>query len=176
MAARIYQAKAIIGIDIHKQRLEVARNLGATHTLDASGDALTDASGDALTDQFRALCGDQGLMFAVDTTGIPAVIETMIASLGIRGRAVTIGAPKLGSTVKVDVLSHLVMGRVYMGSSQGDSNPTEMIPRLIEHHLAGRLPIEQFVTTYNAENFKEAIEDMRSGKVIKPVLLWRKTG
>lgn len=49
-----------------------------------------------------------------------------------------------------------------------------MIPDLIEHHLAGRLPLEDIVTTYDAENFSQAICDMRSGKVVKPVLVWRK--
>ena len=49
-----------------------------------------------------------------------------------------------------------------------------MVPYLIEQHKLGNLPLEQIVTTYDVEDFATAFEDMASGKVIKPVLLWRK--
>lgn len=50
-----------------------------------------------------------------------------------------------------------------------------MLPFLIEQHSAGNLPIEHLVTTYDVEDYETAFEDMRSGKTIKPVLVWRKS-
>ena len=118
MAARIRQAKTIIGIDLEPSRLEIAKKVGATHVLRASGE-------DVVT-QIRELCDGAGVLYAMDATGVPAVIETMIDSLAIRGRALTIGAPAPGSKVRVDVLAQLTMGRSYMGSNQGDAVPQEV--------------------------------------------------
>lgn len=49
-----------------------------------------------------------------------------------------------------------------------------MIPQLIEHHQAGRLPLEHFVSFYDAEDYQKAFDDLKAGTVIKPVLVWRK--
>ncbi|KAJ9494698.1 hypothetical protein H2202_009774 [Exophiala xenobiotica] len=166
MAARIRQAKTIIGIDLEPGRLEIAKKVGATHVLRASGE-------DAVK-QIREVCDGEGVLYAMDATGVPTVIETMIESLAIRGRALTIGAPAPGSKVRVDVLAQLTMGRSYIGSNQGDAVPQEMIPFLIEQHSTGNLPIEHLVTTYDVKDYEAALEDMRSGKTIKPVLVWRK--
>jgi len=51
-----------------------------------------------------------------------------------------------------------------------------MIPFLIEQHEHGNFPLEQIVKTYKIADFALALEDMKSGKVIKPVLIWRKQG
>ena len=118
MAARIRRAKTIIGIDLEPGRLEVAKKVGATHVLRATGKA-------AVT-QIHEICDGTGVLYAMDATGVPAVIETMIDSLAIRGRALSIGAPAPGSTVRVDVLAQLTMGRTYLGSNQGDAVPQEV--------------------------------------------------
>ena len=49
-----------------------------------------------------------------------------------------------------------------------------MIPYLIEQHFQGNFPIQKIVQTYSIEDFAVALEDMKSGKVIKPVLIWRR--
>ena len=115
MAAKIRKARTIIGVDISKKRLEVAQGLGATHTLQGSVDDVSL--------QIKAICDGKGVNHAVDTTGVPVMIEQMINCLGIMGKAVSIGAPAPGAQVRVDVISHLTMGRQYMGNNQGDSIP-----------------------------------------------------
>ena len=183
MGARIRRAKTIIGIDLEPGRLEIAMKVGATHVLRASGEDVVK--------QIREVCGGIGVSYAMDATGVPTVIETMIDCLDIRGRALTIGAPAPGSKVRVDVLAQLTMGRSYIGSNQGDAVSQEvrgihssqfiaayprsqMLPFLIEQHAAGNLPIEHLITTYDIQDYETAFEDMRSGKTIKPVLVWRK--
>ena len=118
MAAKIRKAKTIIGIDLNKGRLEIAKTIGATDVLDGS-------SGN-IADQIKTICSGDGVMHAIDATGVGVVIETMIDSLGTRGRAVTIGAPSPGTQVKVDVFLHLTMGKQYVGSNQGDCVPQKV--------------------------------------------------
>lgn len=184
MAAKIRKANIIIGIDIDKGRLEIARSLGATHCLNGS-----DLD---IADQIRTICHGDGVDYAVDCTGVAIIIERMIDSLGTLGKAATIGAPAPGTKVSVDVLSQLTKGRQYIGCNQGDSVPQQvcydlpnfisfatdivprqMIPYLIEQHLHGNFPIEKIVQSYQIEDFAVALHDMKSGKVIKPVLIWR---
>lgn len=49
-----------------------------------------------------------------------------------------------------------------------------MLPRLIELHAQGKLPVEEMITVYEVGAFAEAIADVRSGKTIKAVLIWPK--
>ena len=66
-------------------------------------------------DQVRTIYNRNGVMYARDATGVRAVIERMIDSSGFLGQAVTIGAPAPGSRIEIDVFSHWVMGRQYIG-------------------------------------------------------------
>lgn len=47
-----------------------------------------------------------------------------------------------------------------------------MIPLLIEQYFKGNFPIEKIVKTYDFAHFEAALEDMKSGRTIKPVLVW----
>lgn len=123
MAAKVRQAKVIICIDLIKSRLETARRMGATHTIDGSTEDIAA--------RVRGICDADGVMHALDATGIPKVVETMIQCLGTLGRAATVGAPTPGSQISVDVFKHLVMGRQYLGSNQGDSIPQTVINTLL---------------------------------------------
>ena len=117
MAARMCQAGVIIGVDIVSERLELASSLGATHTVNGADSNVAS--------QIKDICAI-GVQYAVDTTGIPEIVECMIDSLAPRGRAVSIGAPSPGSRVKIDVFSQITMGRQYIGCNQGDSVPQQV--------------------------------------------------
>lgn len=47
-----------------------------------------------------------------------------------------------------------------------------MMPYLVKENAAGKFPLEEIVSYYNAQDFAQAFEDSRSGKVIKAVLKW----
>ena len=64
----------------------------------------------------------------------------------------------------------LLQGRKVRGIIQGDSNPDEFIPHLIELHLQGRFPFDRLITRYPFEDINTALADMRAGAIIKPVL------
>ncbi|KAB5585025.1 chaperonin 10-like protein [Coniochaeta sp. 2T2.1] len=137
MAGKIRGASKIIAIDLQPGRLELAKQLGATH-------GVTGSDGDVV-DQIRSICQTNGVDFAVDCTGVPQVIRTMIDALGSRGRASTVGAPGPGNNVSVDgkilssqhsllrdsltvwpVMNHLTFGKEYVGCSEGDSLPSQV--------------------------------------------------
>lgn len=114
MAAKLRGAGVIIAVDLENSRLEMARELGATHTLLGGSENLLQ--------QIHEICApSKGVQFAVDCSGATQVVETMLDSLATRGRAASVGAPAPGRRAGVDVFSHLTLGREYVGCHQGSS-------------------------------------------------------
>ncbi|EEU36452.1 uncharacterized protein NECHADRAFT_94116 [Fusarium vanettenii 77-13-4] len=165
MAAKFRQAAIIIAIDINTQRLELAKALGATHTILGSDQHLAE--------RVRDICQpSNGVQSALDCSGAITVVGKLVDSLATRGRAVSVGAPAPGTRVGVDVFSHLNYGREYRGSHQGDSVAKEMVPFLIQQHRKGLYPLEKIVTSYHVDDYTQAFQDMKDGKTIKAVLKW----
>ncbi|CAH0018600.1 unnamed protein product [Clonostachys rhizophaga] len=167
MAAKLRGADPVIAIDVSPARLELAKELGATHTI-LSADKAID-----LPAEIRKISGGNGVFRAADCSGVPAVIEQMISSLGSRGKAATVGAPAPGRCVKVEVFSHIVKGTHYIGCCEGDSDPAKMIPYLIDEQSRGNFPLEKLVTLYDGVNYKKAFDNIQKSQVIKAVLVWK---
>ena len=166
MAARLREAKYIIAIDLDEERLKLAAQVGATHTI-------TTRIGEEVTEKIKASLSADGVAYALDTTGSATAIETMLASLATRGRAAQVGLPSGIDTVSVKVMPHLLRGHEYVGCAGGDIIPGRMLPYLIEQQQKGELQLEKIITYYKAEDFAQAFADFKSGKAIKAVLLWK---
>lgn len=160
VAARIAGCKRIIAVDLKDVRLDVARELGATHAVNS-----------AREDAAAALRELGGVSRAFDNTGSPAVIEIAYGALRPRGQIVLAGLSPRESRVQIDPNKLMSSGRVLRGTVEGDSNPRAFIPRMIAWYRRGELPLERLVTAYAFEQINEAASDMLSGRVIKPVLL-----
>ncbi|KAF5239229.1 hypothetical protein FANTH_10031 [Fusarium anthophilum] len=164
MAARHLGVEELIAVDIMPARLDLARELGASHTLNSREE--TD-----VVETIKKITGG-GAAFAVDCTGIPKVIEDTISSIGSMGKAAVVGVPPADVQIKLNPLEFLLENKTFIGVIEGDSNPPVFIPELIELHRAGKFPIEKLCQTYHFSELPQAIADMHSGKVIKPVIDW----
>lgn len=119
MAAKIRGASTIIAVDVKPERLQLAKELGATHALNGLDSDLIQ--------QIRSICPLRaGVKHAFDTTGVPAVIETMIEAIGVRGQIVVVGATALHKKVGIQPLEFLNMGKRFIGSVEGDCFPPEV--------------------------------------------------
>ncbi len=161
MAARIAGCTTIIGIDVVPSRLEVARELGATHTVDVT-------SRDAV-EAITAITG-YGADFSLETTGSPLVFREALECIAPTGVCGLIGAPAFGTEVTFDMNSILIPGRTVRGIVEGDSVPGVFIPRLTELWRQGRFPVERIMTFYDFDQIDQAAGDAEAGRVIKPVL------
>lgn len=161
MAAKIAGAAPIVAVDVNDTRLALAKELGATHAVNARDDAIG---------QIRELV-PQGLGYAFDTTGINKVIEDawgLLAPLGICG---IVGASDPADILTFNEAAFMGGGRRVMGILGGDSDLTGFLPKLIRHHLAGRFPYDRLIETFPFDRINEAIAASESGRVIKPVLV-----
>src|SRR5437667_12851317 len=109
----------VIAVDVSGGRLELASELGATHSVNpADGDPVS-----ALLE----LTGGLGAQYAVETSGRLAVLGQAISSLASAGTCIVVGAPPLGSQIPVDVPNLLGRGIRLVGPNQGDGNPRPVI-------------------------------------------------
>ncbi|WP_103338253.1 NAD(P)-dependent alcohol dehydrogenase [Amycolatopsis sp. CA-126428] len=161
MAAHLTPATRIIAVDRVAARLTLARELGATDTIDTSGEDLAETVG--------KLTGGRGVDGVVETTGNAGVLGTAIGALAARGTAVVVGAPAFGTEVPVDV-NFLLPGRHVVGLTMGDAETQALVPTLAGLVAAGRFPVEKLVTHYEFGQIQQAVDDMLAGTTIKPVL------
>ncbi len=159
MAALVAGCTTIIGIDINDARLELARELGATHTFNGADPELAE--------QLVALTGD-GVQYAFDTTGVPAVIHTALRSLRQTGVCGLVGVQTAPLTIDNNLLA---AGRTVMGILEGDAVPQVFIPQLIALWRQGRFPFDRLVQTFPFAEIDRAEQAALSGEVVKPVLL-----
>lgn len=162
MAANLKGCTEIVSIDIKGNRLEKATELGATATVNPE-------SVDDVVEAVREAAGG-GPDYAVETTGVADVAEQAVATLTQRGTLAVVGAPALGTRASYDVNDLILNGRSITGVVEGDSNPKEFIPDLIELYRQGKFPFDELVTYYDFEEIQQAVEDSERGDSIKPVL------
>ncbi|WP_330249517.1 NAD(P)-dependent alcohol dehydrogenase [Nocardia sp. NBC_00565] len=161
MAAALSPATAIIAVDKVAERLELARELGATHVIAATDTDVAAA--------IAEITGGSGADGVVETTGSTAVLRTGADVLAARGTLVIVGAPPFGAEVALDV-NAMIPGRKVVGLTLGDSETQTLIPALVALVRSGRLPVDKLITRYAFEDIGQAALDMSSGKTIKPVL------
>jgi aryl-alcohol dehydrogenase len=161
MAAALTPARRIVAVDVVAQRLDVALKLGATHVVDAS------------TEDFGARVAEitegAGANGVIETTGNVAVLRQSVDSLAARGTVVVIGAPPFGTEVSFDV-NGMLGGKTVVGVTLGDSETQTLIPVLASMVADGRLPVAEIVRSYPFTDIQRAVDDVKSGAAIKPVL------
>ena len=162
MAARVAGCETIVVVDLRPGRLELARELGATHVLDASR-----------RDPAETILGITGfgVDFALEACGAPSALESAIRSLAPRGECVVVGAPPPDATASFDVSHLFSSGRRIVGVVEGESVPAEFLPRLLELWRRGELPVERMMRTYDFDEIEQAVHDAESGETVKPVLV-----
>ncbi|WP_273846893.1 NAD(P)-dependent alcohol dehydrogenase [Rubrobacter calidifluminis] len=161
MAARVAGCATIVGVDVRPERLELARELGATHIVDAN-----EANP---VEEIRRITGG-GADYAIETTAVPAVFRQAVDALGTLGVCGLIGAARLGTEVSLDMNDLLLPGKTVRGIVEGDSVPDVFIPRLIELYAQERFPFDRLIEFYELDEINRAAEDAEGGSVIKPVI------
>jgi aryl-alcohol dehydrogenase len=160
MAAAVAGCAVIVAVDVQESRLKLARELGATHVVNAKGS-------DPVAVVRELTRG--GVDSAIEATGIPAVMTQAFDALNGTGTVVVLGVAPAGATVSVDA-SALLGGKKLRGAIEGESIPDIFIPQLIALWKAGRFPFDRFAKYYTLDQINEAAQDSERGIAIKPIL------
>lgn len=160
MAAVVCGCTTIIAVDVHPDRLNMARNLGATHTVNARETDPVEA--------VKKITGG-GPNFSLECVGNPAVFRQAVDVLPLLGVCGLVGVVAPGTEVSLN-MDLIMNGRTVKGIIEGDAIPDLFIPKLIELNKQGRFPYDKLITFYPFKEINQAVEDMEQGRVIKPVL------
>lgn len=166
MAARCSPATRIVAVDRHPSRLELARSLGATHTVDAR-------DGDVVA-RVQEACGGPA-DHALECTGVVPVVRQAIDCVGMLGTCYLIGGAPAGAEFTADHLSTL-WGKRIVGVLGGSGRSEVLIPTLVELHRQGRFPFDRLVRYFELDQVEEALAASSSGEVLKPVVRMPPTG
>ena len=157
MAARIAGCARIVAVDLRPHRLELAREMGATETVDGS-----------LQDPVEAIGAT--VECSLEAAGSPVAVRQAIDVLAPLGTCGIVGAPALGTEASFDVFSVMSAGRVVRGIVEGEARPKEFLPQLYELWRRGDLPVDRMMQFYDFDEIDRAAHDAESGDVVKPVL------
>ncbi|MBB4860318.1 aryl-alcohol dehydrogenase [Novosphingobium chloroacetimidivorans] len=158
MAAKIAGASRIVAVDVNKERLELAKSLGASDVIHSDAE-----TGGAL----RQL-EPRGFDFSFITASAPQVFDAATACLGVGGTAGYVIFPREPWVPNLERL--MTGGCKLQGIIGGFANPQTGIPLLIDYWRKGMFPFERLITEYRFDQIDQAWEQYRSGQVIKPVL------
>lgn len=160
-------AEMIVAVDNSEKKLQMAREFGATHTVNISD---VDDAARAV----KKLTG--GVDYAFECVGVGAVVEQAYKCLGRGGTAVVVGVSDPKDKTTITTLTLPADERVLKGSWLGSARPQYDFPRILGLYKAGKLKLDELVTqTYAIEDAALAFEDMLAGKNARGVIVFDET-
>ncbi|MFF3004939.1 S-(hydroxymethyl)mycothiol dehydrogenase [Kitasatospora sp. NPDC057940] len=164
MGSRLAGASKIIAVDIDDRKLETARKLGATHTVNSRNTDPVEA--------IRELTGGNGADVVVEAVGRPETYKQAFYARDLAGTVVLVGVPTPEMTLELPLLDVFGRGGALKSSWYGDCLPSRDFPMLIDLHLQGRLDLGAFVTeTIELDAVEQAFERMHQGDVLRSVVV-----
>ncbi|WP_321945314.1 zinc-dependent alcohol dehydrogenase family protein [Paraburkholderia sp. J10-1] len=164
IGAQAAGARQIIAVDLSDAKLEQARLLGATHTVNAARE-------DAL-EHIRALSSG-GVEFAFEFAGSIRALDLAYSITRRGGATVTAGLPPSTARWPLAAVSLVAEERTVKGSYIGTCVPARDIPRYIELYKQGRLPVDKLLTgRLRLDEINRGFDLLHEGKAIRQVVVF----
>lgn len=162
--ARLAGAGQVIAIDVNPAKLDLAREFGATDTVDASQSNPVS--------KVMALTGQRGADVSFEVVGLEASIDQAIAMTRRGGQAVLVGLPRMDAMITVPAFLGAVMAaKTITGCWYGSADVRRDVPRLVEHYGKGDLKLDELISaTISLEDVNDAFEAMENGDVARSVI------
>ena len=164
LGAHASGAHPIVAVDVLPAKLELARQLGATHVVNARSE-------DPVAVVKAATAG--GAHHAIETVGSELVLAQAYAATRRGGTTVTAGLPHPQKMFSVSAVSLVAEERTVKGSYMGSAVPSRDLPRYIALYKAGRLPVDRLLThRLRLEEVNEAFDRLASGEAVRQVIVF----
>jgi S-(hydroxymethyl)mycothiol dehydrogenase len=161
--ARLANAAKIIAIDVDDQKLEWAKGMGATHTINAKGVDVVEA--------VQELTGGFGADVVIDAVGRPETWKQAFYARDLAGTVVLVGVPTPDMTLEMPLIDLFGRGGALKSSWYGDCLPSRDFPMLVDLYQQGRLDLDAFVTEkIGIEDVEAAFAKMHHGGVLRSVI------
>jgi S-(hydroxymethyl)mycothiol dehydrogenase len=155
-------ASMVIAVDLDASKLALARQFGATHTVDASRENPVEA--------IRGLTDGNGADVCIEAVGNPTVMEQAFYARDLAGTLVQVGVPTPDMQIELPMIDFFGRGGRLKPSWYGDCLPERDFPVLVDLYLQGRLDLDRFVSeTIPLDGVEEAFGRMERGEVLRSV-------
>lgn len=162
--ANLVGAQTIIAIDMDDRKLALAKEFGATHTINARDTDVVAA--------IKEITGGFGADVVVDAVGRPETYEQAFYGRDLAGTVVLVGVPTPERRLDMPLVDFFSHGGALKSSWYGDCLPERDFPTLVNLYLQGRLPLEKFVTErIGIEGVEGAFHKMHAGEVLRSVVV-----
>jgi S-(hydroxymethyl)mycothiol dehydrogenase len=163
--AQLAGARAIIAVDIDDRKLELAKQFGATHTVNSRKTDPVEAIREA-TEGF-------GADVVIEAIGRPDTYEQAFFARDLAGTVVLVGVPSPDMRLDLPLIEYFGRGGALKSSWYGDCLPSRDFPMLIDLYLQGRLPLDQFVSEkIGVGDVEAAFDKMHHGDVLRSVVVF----
>ena len=156
-------ANKIIAVDIDDQKLEWAKQFGATHTINAANEDVVE--------RIRELTDGNGADVVIEAVGLPKTYEQAFYARDLAGTVVLVGVPTPDMKIELPLIDVFGRGGSLKSSWYGDCLPSRDFPMLIDLYLQDRLNLDGFVSeTIGLGDVEEAFHKMERGEVLRSVV------
>ncbi|MCX5383392.1 S-(hydroxymethyl)mycothiol dehydrogenase [Streptomyces sp. NBC_00083] len=163
VGAKLAGAARIIAVDIDDRKLETAKSMGATHTVNSRNHDVVEA--------VRELTGGNGADVVIEAVGHPETYKQAFYARDLAGTVVLVGVPTPEMTLELPLLDVFGRGGALKSSWYGDCLPSRDFPMLVDLHQQGRIDLGAFVTeTIALDEVEKAFERMHEGDVLRSVV------
>lgn len=160
--ARLVGAKTIIAVDVNDEKLEIARKVGATHTVNASKE-------DPVA-FIKSVCG--GADYVFDASGRESTISQAWLATGVQGQLTLVGLLKNGAQLTLDA-GPFVNEQSIKGCYFGSANLQKDVISLVKSYLSGQLYLDELISErIGLEGLNEAVKRLRAGEGARNVLVF----
>ena len=168
--AALAGASPIIAVDIDEKKLETARKLGATHTVDSSTEDPVERIKEICSGYYE---GAEGADVVVEAVGRPETWKQAFYARDLAGTVVLVGVPTPDMTVpEIPLIDVFGRGGSLKSSWYGDCLPSRDFPMLVDLYTQGRLDLDSFVSEeVGIEDVEAAFEKMHDGSVLRSVVV-----
>ncbi|MBT5005847.1 MAG: zinc-binding dehydrogenase, partial [Halieaceae bacterium] len=159
------EASRIIALDLLDEKLELARQFGATHTVNS-----TDQNA---AQQVIDLSEGRGVDYLFVTVGAKSAIEQSLGMLAKGGTAVIVGMPASGVMAQYDPGEFAAAGQSIIGSKMGSASVSRDIPELVKLYQAGSLKLDELISgRYALDDINDAIASVQRGEALRNVVIF----
>ena len=160
LGAKVAGAETIVAVDVIPEKLERAKEVGATHV----------AGGPDAVAEIRAATGG-GAAHVIETVGSARVLADAYAATRRGGTTVTVGLPHPEQMLSIPAVSLVAEERTLRGSYLGSSVPSRDIPKFVALNKAGLLPVEALLThRLELDDINEGFDRLAAGESVRQVI------
>ena len=163
LAAVMQKANPVIAIDIVPEKLEEAKKLGATHTINAEKEDVVS--------RVLEITNGIGVNTSVEAAGRPETMENAFQSIAYNGGiCVLAGNVRFGEKIQLDPFD-LIKGRKIIGTWGGETRPDHDLPNYADMFLTNKLPFGKLVShEWPLEEINVAFDQLEAGRVSRALI------